>query len=189
MLRRSCFQVWRRPGAGSIARSAAGVLACLFLAGSGGGCAGLTAATIGTVAGVAASAVSTGTDLYRLGKLDTAEMSHFEETVEAVRQSAQDLSLRTTGRKDKEGSAEFAFADDKNASIKVRLDRRTQTLVRIRIDVGFLGSEVTARLFLARLRAHLPPSASPCPSPRCIPPNRKSHCATRRCLRPVRIYE
>ena len=30
----------------------------------------------------------------------------------------------------------FAFADDKGAKVKVRLQRRTATLVRARVDVG-----------------------------------------------------
>jgi hypothetical protein len=38
----------------------------------------------------------------------------------------------------------------------VDVQARTARLVRLRVDVGWFGSQQTARLLLARLRAHLP---------------------------------
>jgi hypothetical protein len=121
------------------------------------GCAALPVATLGPMLGVASSAVSTGSEIYQLGKLDTAEMASFEDAVLATRAAASDLGLKVKAKEQRKGdSLHFAFVDDKGAKVKVRLQRRTATLVRARVDVGWFGSETTARLYLSRIRAHLP---------------------------------
>lgn len=130
---------------------------------SAGGClATLPLETIGTLAGITASAVSTGGDVYKLGKLDTAEMCRLVDATEAVRNAADDLSLhlrRDTVRDD--GVAEFFLVDDHDQQIDVHVNPRTESLMLLRIDVGLFGSEVTARLILARIRAHLPTPMPP----------------------------
>jgi hypothetical protein len=138
---------------------------CLMLIGwAGGGCAAIPLATLGTVAGISTSALSTGREIFTLGKLDTAEMAGYPEAVVAARRAAAELYLRPKGaEKLKDWTAELLFADEKGAKVEVDVERRTEMLVRIRIDVGLFGSEVTARLFLARLRLYLPPVKSPQP--------------------------
>lgn len=122
------------------------------------GCAALPVATLGTLLGVTASAVSTGTEIYQLGKLDTAEIAALGHAAEASRCAAADLCLHPRREQwDKGQVVRLVFADSKHARIKVRLERRTARLVRVRVDVGWFGSEATARLFLGRLRARLPP--------------------------------
>lgn len=134
----------------------------LALAFGTGGCATLTLATLGTIAGTAGSAISTGQEVYGLGKLDAAEMARLDQAVAASHQAADDLGL--TFKPDpkahqKDASIiELPFVDDKGSRVMVRLERRAERLVRIRVDVGLFGSEVTAHLFLTRIRAHLPPS-------------------------------
>ena len=134
----------------------------LFLALGSGGCATLTLATLGTLAGTAGSAISTGKEVYGLGKLDAAEMARFDQAIAATHQAADDLGL--TYRPDSKAHqkdpsiVDLPFADDKKAGVKVRIERRAEHLVRIRVDVGWFGSEVTAHLFLTRIRAHLPSS-------------------------------
>ena len=136
----------------------------------GGGCASLTLATLGTVAGAAASAVSTGKDVYGLGKLDSAEMADFEQTISAAQFAAAEIGL--TPKFDPNFHPEkdrsimlLLFVDDKRSEVRVQIERRAWRLVRIRIDVGLFGSEVTARLVLDRLRAHLPLPAKPATRP------------------------
>ncbi|HSV14349.1 MAG TPA: hypothetical protein VLI90_08825, partial [Tepidisphaeraceae bacterium] len=46
-----------------------------------GGCAAIPIATVGTVAGLAASTVDTGADLYKMGKLDAADLATFDDVV------------------------------------------------------------------------------------------------------------
>jgi hypothetical protein len=121
------------------------------------GCAAIPVATAGTLASIAATGVSTGSDLYKMGKLDTAELARVDEFVAAAHRAAYDLRLARTGYTTSPGITTIWFKDDRGANVKVIVERRTETLTRCRIDVGLYGSEVTARLFLARLRAHLPP--------------------------------
>jgi len=131
---------------------------CIVLVGAGGGCEAIPLATIGTVAGISTSAVSTGREIFTLGKLDTAEIAGYPEALVAARQAAAELALEPKGpEKLKEWKAELEFLDEKGATVGVTVERRTEKLVRIRISVGLFGSEVTARLFLTRLRVFLPP--------------------------------
>lgn len=124
------------------------------------GCATLTLATLGSILGTAGSAASAGADVYNLGKLDAAEMARLDQTVLAVHEAADDLTLRfnpdpKAHQKDP-AIIELPFIDDKKDKVSVRLERRAERLVWIRIDVGWFGSEVTAHLLLTRIRAHLP---------------------------------
>lgn len=124
------------------------------------GCATLTLATLGSILGTAGSAASAGQEVYNLGKLDAAEMARFDQAVLATHQAADDLTLQfkpnpKSHQKDP-AVVELPFTDDKKDKINVRIERRAERLVWIRIDVGWFGSEVTAHLFLTRLRAHLP---------------------------------
>lgn len=133
-----------------------------FLALGGLGCEAIPLAMLGTIAGAAGSAASAGREVFALGKLDTAEQVEFEQAVAAARQTAADLGLHLAPpkhdcRKKDPTVEELHFLDDKRAKLSVRLDRRAPRLVMIRIDVGWFGKEVTAHLFLTRLRAHLPP--------------------------------
>ena len=149
--------VWRRP---------ASALLFLLLASHAGGCAAVPIAALGSVLGVTASAVSTGGDIYRLGKLDAVEVATFDEAVEAAYLAAAELRLTNKGAEPRKGGAvQVSFADDKGAGMKVRVEPRTPRLVRVRVDVGWFGSEMTARLFLTRLRVYLPKLSAPAPDP------------------------
>ena len=148
-----------------LGRQALLLLAGLLLATAGGGCAAVPLATVGTLAGVTATAVSTGTDVYQLGKLDTAELAGFHAAVGAARRAAAELCLVPRGSEcRKRGGVLLSFADTQGAGLKVLVEPRTASLVRVRVDVGWFGSEPTARLFLSRMRAHLPPPAATGPS-------------------------
>lgn len=129
------------------------------------GCATLTLATLGSILGTAGSAASAGADVYNLGKLDAAEMARLDQVMLATHQAADDLTLQfkpdPKAKQKDPAIVEMPFIDDKKDKINVRLERRAERLVWIRIDVGWFGSEVTAHLFLERLRAHLPKEARP----------------------------
>lgn len=125
------------------------------------GCAGLTLATIGSIAGATATAAQAGEEVYTLGKLDSAETTNLETVARAVHQAGDDLSLKldpAIHQSRDPGVEYFRFLDERNTAFTVRLTALTKTMVEIRIDVGIFGSEVTAHLFLSRIRAHLPRS-------------------------------
>ena len=122
-----------------------------------GGCAAVPLAAAGTLAGLAATSVDTGAGLYSLGKLDTAELATFDDLFAATRAAGAEMGFALSGRSTRPGGwAQLEYVDDRGARTTVTVQRRTATLTRCRIDVGVFGSETTARLFLRRLRAHLP---------------------------------
>ena len=140
-----------------------------------GGCAALPLALIGSVTGLAASAVSTGNSVYKLGKLDTVESVHYEDAREAVRRTAADMLMFVNQDEEVDGKWRFLLVDDDGSETDIVLDRRTDVLVRIRIDVGLFGSEPTARLILDKLRGNLPPApptTHPTLTPPAVPPER-----------------
>ena len=143
------------------------LLVAAALAGAGG-CAPAALITAGTVAGLAASALTTGADVYRSGKLDAVDMARFDDWVMAVRLASADLHLSIDDERLSTRVPErwqCRLRDERGSAIGVRVERRTETLCRCRIDVGLFGSEPTARLILARIRAHLPrPPNPPTPS-------------------------
>ena len=131
---------------------------CLMLVSVSSGCATVSVATAGTIAGIAASSISTGAEVYRLGKLDAVEMDTFEDATAAVRLAASDLELKIVEDEKKKGKDEWSFelSDDVKNTLSVRVQQRTDRLAAIRVDVGIFGSEPTAHLVLARIRTHLP---------------------------------
>jgi len=121
------------------------------------GCAAATLATAGSVAGIAATAVSTGADVYHLGKLDSAEMIRLPELIDAVHQTAIDMELTIISEKQEApGKQYMVLRDDRGTEIGITLDRRAERLCFCRINVGLFGSEPIARLLLFRIRQHEP---------------------------------
>jgi hypothetical protein len=120
------------------------------------GCATLTLGTIATAIGVAGSAVSTGNAVFSQGKLDSAEMSTTQNWLAAVRLAAGELHL--TLKEEPHATPNtphyLTLSDDHGSTISIRVERRTETLLRSRISVGLFGSEPTARLLLSRIRHH-----------------------------------
>jgi hypothetical protein len=127
-----------------------------------GGCTAISFSAIGSLADLGNSAVSFGNDKYYFGKLTTAEMTDVGTARVAMFDAATDLGLYLKAPGDYEdGDENFAFLDEKGMQVGVELERRTASLVRIKVDVGPFGNEVTARLFLARMRRHLPHASGP----------------------------
>ncbi len=125
------------------------------------GCALIPLSAVSSIISLGDSSVSQGRESYFWGKLHTAEISRFDQARTAVKKTASELGLREKwAEKLTPHRSEMAFVDDDGAQIGVRIDRRAGNLVALRIDVGWFGSEVTDRLFLARLRAYLPDPAS-----------------------------
>jgi hypothetical protein len=130
---------------------------CAMMLATACGCATAAVATAGTMAGIAASAISTGSDVYRLGKLDSADEVRYAQWITATRQATDDLGFTIELENDNgKGNWRCTIADDRKSRIRIYIDRRTETLCRTRIDVGIFGSEPTARLLLARIRDNAP---------------------------------
>jgi hypothetical protein len=138
-------------------RIASLIICCLFpLACSG--CITGSLITLGTVFGALGSAASTGADVYKLGKLDSALMTNADEVHHAVFLAAVDLSLvvKNDQRTEKKMIVyEMAMLDTQKAQVGVHIEQRTPSMCLCRVDVGFFGSEPTAKLMMERIRAHL----------------------------------
>jgi hypothetical protein len=135
-----------------------GLVVALALLGSGG-CAALPLATIGTAIGTVSSAAAGGSEVYSLGKLDDAFDVDYGLCRRATILAAADLALHmTTNREDdpKKRIWHFRFIDDLGSKIDVTIEGRARHLCRVRVDVGWFGSEPTAKLFMDRIRLHLP---------------------------------
>jgi hypothetical protein len=126
------------------------------------GCTAISFSAVGSLADLGNSAVSFGNDKYYFGKLTTAEMADPDTARVAMFAAATDLGLylKAPGDYD-DGDENFAFLDERGMQIGVEIQRRSASLVRIKVDVGAFGNEVTARLFLARMRCHLPSASGP----------------------------
>ncbi len=84
----TCLTNEREIRTGRFACYGAQAVLCALLISAGGGCAAVPLATLGSVAGLSTSAVSTGREIFTLGKLDTAEMAGYPEAVVAARRAA-----------------------------------------------------------------------------------------------------
>jgi hypothetical protein len=127
-----------------------------FLLVPGGCAAGVDLAVVGA----ASQAAGTGSAVFSAGKLKAVGMADVESARTAVLIAADELSLtveeQTSPSPDR---CRIVLRDDRNTRVWVYLQQRTATLTRIQVNVGFFGSEPTARLLLARiglaLGAHL----------------------------------
>jgi hypothetical protein len=122
------------------------------------GCALIPLSAVGSIVSLGNSSVTEGRDTYFWGALHTAEMVRFDAARAAVKSTAADLGLKPKWpEKLTADSSDMAFIDDHGSQIGIRIDRCSDKLIRLRLDVGFFGPEVIDRLFMARLRAYLPP--------------------------------
>ncbi len=124
-----------------------------------GGCAAAPLATLGTVADIAGTAYSTGTSVFKDGRLDTAVMADSRQIEDAVRSAAWDLRLqvlRDRRVRPNKPNWEFELEDDRGAKFDISVEQRTETMAVVRVDVGYFGSEPLCRLVTARVLAHLP---------------------------------
>jgi hypothetical protein len=105
------------------------------------------------VLGAAASAASQGSAVYKRGKLQASWMGQFDMVVAAGEAAGSDLGLlmRSTNGDVAEGEWETVFYTYDGKRIEIRTTRRTPQLIEFQIDVGWFGSESTARLLLKRM--------------------------------------
>jgi Protein of unknown function (DUF3568) len=127
------------------------------------GCITASVVAAGTAIGAASSAVVTGADVYRLGKLDTALMASEDDCINAVREAAANLRLEIHNEKTNknEHTWKLELTDEQKETTEITVERRTGVLCRVRVDVGWFGNEPTAQLVMAKIREHLPATAAP----------------------------
>ena len=142
-------------------------IACLIVLAMCSGCELISLATLGTVLGIAGTAVSTGGEVYNAGKLDIAFMADADKCRGAVEMAAGDLKLHVVrSRPLCDDKWDFQLQDDFKSKIEVTLQRRSPGLCRCRVNVGLFGPRPTAELIMRRIEAHLPaPATMPVKAP------------------------
>ncbi|MEL7088775.1 MAG: DUF3568 family protein, partial [Planctomycetota bacterium] len=116
--------------------------------GSAGGC-GVELAMIGA----AASAASSGSAVFKRGKLNASWMGPFDHIVAAGEVAGSELGLliRSTHGDPVKGTWKTVMNTADGDKITIRTSRKTHNLTEFQIDVGLSGSESTARLLLKRM--------------------------------------
>ncbi len=103
--------------------------------------------------GAAASAASTGSAVYRRGKLNASWMADFDLVVAAAEAACSDLALVITASSGDARKGQWIVRSEKNdgKDIVIRIERKSPSLTEFQIDVGWFGSETTARLVYKRM--------------------------------------
>ena len=125
---------------------------CILLANTYG-C--TTACLVGSAATVGAGAAEAGVTRFEMGRETRFEIAQYEDVIEASRLAAKNLSLDLKEEKIEENRASFNYLDDKDQKIDLLIERRTDTLIYIRVDVGIFGPQGLALLTLNQILLEL----------------------------------
>ena len=120
---------------------------CILLA-STHGC---TACLVGSAATVGAGATEAGVTRFEMGRVTRFEIAQYEDVIEASCLAAENLSLDLKEEKIEENRASFRYLDDKDQKIDLLIERRTDTLTYIRVDVGIFGPQGLGLLTLNQI--------------------------------------
>jgi hypothetical protein len=105
---------------------------------------------IGGVTGGIGALPATGTYVGR-GKFESVQIARYKDVVEATSRAAQSLSLDGKKENIEEDRASFRYVDGKGQRIDVRIERRTDTVTSLRIDVGLFGTKGMGRVMLEQI--------------------------------------
>jgi hypothetical protein len=112
---------------------------------------GCTACIVGSAATVGAGAAEAGVTRFEMGRVTRFEIAQYEDVIEASRRAAENLSLALKEEKIEENRASYSYLDDKNQSIDFLIERRTDTITYIRVDVGIFGPQGLGLLMLNQI--------------------------------------
>ena len=103
------------------------------------------------IVGPAASAAGAGVTRIKMGKVTRFEIAQYEDVIEASRLAAEKLSLHLKKEKIEENRASFQYLDDKDQRIDLLIERRTDTITYIEVDVGIFGPLGLGHLMLNQI--------------------------------------
>jgi hypothetical protein len=116
---------------------------------------GCSACVVGSAVTVGAGAAEAGVTRFELGKVTRFEIARYEDVIEASRLAAEDLSLDLKEEKIETNRASFRYRDDKNQKIDLLIERRTETITYIIVDVGIFGPKGLGLLVLNQILVEL----------------------------------
>jgi hypothetical protein len=111
---------------------------------------------MGSAATVGAGAAEAGVTRFEMGKVTRFEIAQYEDVIEASRLAAENLSLDLKEEKIEENRASFRYLDDKDQKIDLLIERRTDTITYIEVDVGIFGPQGLGFLTLNQILNELP---------------------------------
>jgi hypothetical protein len=88
---------------------------------------------------VGASGAEAGVTRFEMGRVTRFEIAQYKDVIEASRLAAENLALELKEEKIEENRASFRYLDDKDQRIDLLIERRTDTVTSIKIDVGIFG--------------------------------------------------
>jgi len=117
---------------------------------------GCTACIVGSAATAGAGAAEAGVTRFEMGRVTRFEIAQYEDVIEASRLAAENLSLDLKEEKIEENRASFRYLDDKDQKIDLLIERRTDTITYIKVDVGIFGPQGLGLLTLNQILNELP---------------------------------
>ena len=85
------------------------------------------------------------------GKGDSAWFARYDDVVQATLRAGEKLSFKLKKKNTDKDQSDFNFVDDKGANLEILIERRTETLTRVRFNVGLFGSESIGRLMARQI--------------------------------------
>jgi hypothetical protein len=105
---------------------------------------------------VGAGAAEAGVTRFEMGRVTRFEIAKYEDVIEASRLAAENLSLDLKEEKIEGNRASFRYFDEKDQKIDLRIERRTDTITFIEVDVGIFGPQGLGLLTLNQILNELP---------------------------------
>ena len=116
--------------------------AILLVLTSGYGCSACIGSSLfGPSVTIGSSAGQAGVSRFEGGKLKSFQVARYEDVVEATRRAGETISLELRRESTDVDKTTLQFMAGKNEEVKVHIERRTDSLTYIQIDVGLFGSK------------------------------------------------
>jgi len=100
---------------------------------------------------VGSSAGQASVSHYQAGRIKSFELARYQDVVEATRRAGEALSLELQKEATEIDKTTLYYIDSKNEKVKVLIERRTDTLTSIQIDVGLFGSKELAIVMINQI--------------------------------------
>lgn len=84
-------------------------------------------------------------------KVASYQVVRYEDAVKCAIRAAEALSLHHTSKEIKEDRAELRYADEKDQSVDIVIERRSASLTTIEVNAGIFGPNGFTRLVLLQI--------------------------------------
>ena len=100
---------------------------------------------------VGSSAGQAGVSRFEGGKLKSFEVARYEDVVAAARRAGEAISLELRREATEVDKTSLYYIAGEKEEVKVLIERRTDTLTYIQIDVGLFGSKGLAIVMINQI--------------------------------------